>query len=369
MPVTYAKLPFRLPAGPGTQARHAALHANSVLLRRYRGSVAAGVVLCFALNVVWCVCVLQIVPQTSGSSRLPPALDKLEVSLEEAAEHGQVSTVPLVTVVEADPRTEGFRWVSQCVAVFIVISVSVSFMTLGTGLKHVLDGFAYSRTAASSPDHGKVPLKDLIKGSVELVGQEEVADAKTSSPAGGGNGVAEEQDGAEGSLQRRGADAQELDPPLPCGCRLCIRTVPRFRALLYSLSFGLVLSLALANPEGFIVFIEVFGSFALNLECGVFISVMAWNAQTSPRFADLPIPLRAARAAQFGLIGFTAFLFSAACTYDVWSSGAAALGWGPWLAVVVGSTSAGAAVGLVWVCVRRSAGAREQRHDQLKEVT
>ena len=47
------------------------------------------------------------------------------------------------------------------------------------------------------------------------------------------------------------------------------------KIFLYLSGFGVITVLALLNPSGFLSILSVFGSFALNVECGVFVSLMA----------------------------------------------------------------------------------------------
>jgi hypothetical protein len=46
------------------------------------------------------------------------------------------------------------------------------------------------------------------------------------------------------------------------------------QAVLYSVSFGLVYLVAQTNPKGFVIVLEYFTSFALNVEAGIFIALM-----------------------------------------------------------------------------------------------
>jgi len=57
-----------------------------------------------------------------------------------AEEEGVPSTVPLINIIEQ--RYQQFTWIATTVDVFIITSITVSFVVVGTGMKHVLDGFA-----------------------------------------------------------------------------------------------------------------------------------------------------------------------------------------------------------------------------------
>ena len=106
----------------------------------------------------------------------------------------------------------------------MIISITVSFLTLGKGLKHVLDGIA---------------TKNVVNPTMNSSGR-----------------AAERLTCMEQILQR-------LKQPVST------------KIFLYLSGFGVITVLALLNPSGFLSILSVFGSFALNVECGVFVSLMA----------------------------------------------------------------------------------------------
>ncbi len=92
-------------------------------------AVSLGVVFCYVLNLLWAYFILEIVPQTAADGP----------SLAGAAEAGQISTVPLIDVIESSfPR---YSWVAVAIESFIALSVAVSFVTISTGFRTVIDGF------------------------------------------------------------------------------------------------------------------------------------------------------------------------------------------------------------------------------------
>ena len=125
MPVIFSRVPF-----------------NATGIWRFRAAVTGGVVLCWLTNLLWAFFVLEIVPQTDAQAIEDQVghsqLRGIEVSLEKARRQGEISTVPVTQII--DHGFPQYSWVSTTVTVFIVLSVSVSFITMGTGLKHVLDG-------------------------------------------------------------------------------------------------------------------------------------------------------------------------------------------------------------------------------------
>ena len=125
-------------------------------------------------------------------------------------------------------------------------------------------------------------------------------------------------------------------------------------ALLYSLGFGLILLVAVSNPQGFLKIIEVFGSLALNVECGIFVALMAHNSNSQIQYAGKYIPLPLPDAARKGLIWFSGVMFSVAVVYDILTAGIDWLGTGAWLGLVGALAGlSGASVG-VWVWYVRS---------------
>lgn len=93
------------------------------------------------------------------------------------------------------------------------------------------------------------------------------------------------------------------------------------------MGYGVILGVSLLNPEGFILIIEVFGSLALNIECGVFVALMAYEASVAnPYYSNRYIPVALGAGNVRTLCGFTVVLFGLAVAYDVVSTGINALG-------------------------------------------
>ncbi len=136
MPVIFSRIPF-----------------NASAMLRFRWAVTGGVVLCWMLNLLWAYFVLEIVPQTPElgvrAGLRHPELSGLDVSLQRSREHGEISTVPVTEIINTGyPQ---YSWISLTVTIFIVLSVSVSFITIGTGMKHVLDGMGKLPPACDRP--------------------------------------------------------------------------------------------------------------------------------------------------------------------------------------------------------------------------
>jgi hypothetical protein len=106
----------------------------------------------------------------------------------------------------------------------------------------------------------------------------------------------------------------------------CLRAEAGRRALLSSLSFGAVLTAALAFPDGFLSGLEVFTSLALNISCGWLVARMFVAPPGSGEVAQqvawaVPAPWRRV------LPAFALVTFGAAVVYDVLETLARFTGW------------------------------------------
>ncbi|BFZ00726.1 hypothetical protein BsWGS_03766 [Bradybaena similaris] len=216
-------------------------------IAKYHAAVQLGLWTCVLLNIVWCWTVLEIVPQTvakecaSDSSKFRLHMNSTsretssytcvgEMSLESAAVRGEISTIPLTKLLERDHPH--LTWVAILIQVFIMVSISVSYLTIGTALHHTLSGIVQSaivkkRTASS--DKSKVNKKSTAEW--------------------------------------------------------CLRTGISLAA------FALVFTVAMADPEGFIEILEKLVSFTLNAEVGLFIFLMlVFSRRGSYNNLEIPLP-------------------------------------------------------------------------------
>lgn len=220
-------------------------------------ATCGGLLFVFVLNVLWAYFVLRIVPQ-SGSP----------YSLERSEHEGEISTVPLIDIIESSyPK---FRWIAKVIDLFIVLSITVSYITLSIGLKHNLDGY----------------IKSFL------------ADQKTAT-----EGI---------------SDVNHAERLWYRFCRMTGHLgvgIVSWQVLLYLTSFGLVLGIALTNPKGFVVVLERFTSLALNMSTGVFV---AWMLGISRQRAnDLrKVPLVLPQTVYIGRWVVLAY-FSFAVGYDI----------------------------------------------------
>ncbi|XP_072897211.1 uncharacterized protein [Hemitrygon akajei] len=191
-----------------------------------------------------CWAVLNIVPQTSIRKIL---YDKhlnisipgyiivySNISLEASEKAGEIATVPLTKIIMEQYRK--FAWVAWFTEIFITISITVSFLVIGSSMKHALDGWVasfWNRKCKNASKQGEKSCLQLFKiNNLKSVTQ----------------------------------------------------------GLVCLLGFGIIFLVALSNPKGFVVLLDKVTSFALNLEAGLFIFLMVRNARSEP-YTHLTVPL------------------------------------------------------------------------------
>ncbi|XP_072897204.1 uncharacterized protein [Hemitrygon akajei] len=210
----------------------------------FRRAVTGGLTTCAVLNIFWCWAVLNIVPQTSIRKIL---YDKhlnisipgyiivySNISLEASEKAGEIATVPLTKIIMEQYRK--FAWVAWFTEIFITISITVSFLVIGSSMKHALDGWVasfWNRKCKNASKQGEKSCLQLFKiNNLKSVTQ----------------------------------------------------------GLVCLLGFGIIFLVALSNPKGFVVLLDKVTSFALNLEAGLFIFLMVRNARSEP-YTHLTVPL------------------------------------------------------------------------------
>jgi len=230
---------------------------------KFRFSVTIGLCVCAILVVLWTLFVMLAVPQKSDDGD----------SLEDAAENGCISTVPLTNIIKQ--RESGLDWIATIVKVFIVVSISISFITVGSGMKNFLDGYAFTFAT------------------------------KVQNKAADGSRTAGK---VVNFFDRVQAKSDHLS---------WFSIEMGFRFLLYFISFGVAVGFAASKPACFLVMLEYVASFALNLEAGFFI---AWMAIMSSRYTrnlllEVPVPLPQPWATRFAYV--VGSFFIAAVIYDI----------------------------------------------------
>jgi amino acid permease len=326
MPVTYARL------GGTPSARG---------VRRYRAAVIAGLVTCYGLNIVWCVSVLAVVPQRAqdwshqiGNVTAP--------SLEMANTLGEISTVPLIAALE-QYNAGAAPIVAVLVNIFITVSITVSYLVIGSGLRHMIDGVATAWSSArnhhlrfaahrnaSAPEEAlngtgnqtvSVPpeqseedaapyeraSKWMVDGvherrrspvaSDENLGLEKRASEATYPDTDGMDVLsADHTDGdsvqviVDHGLDDVAADVSDTRNQERAHGRLGANKATALRYALYATFYGFITLVAVMNPRGFLAVMEGFASLGLNLACGLFLALMLYLARNDPP-AGVPEPL------------------------------------------------------------------------------
>ncbi|XP_036410857.1 uncharacterized protein si:ch211-51h4.2 isoform X2 [Megalops cyprinoides] len=252
---------------------------NKSQIMWFRRVVLGGLVTCTVLNILWCWAVLEIVPQMSVKKVLedgisnnsgiftetsPPAYTFVysNISLEESERVGEIATIPLTKIINQKHRH--FSWVVKLIQIFIAISITVSFLVMGSAMKHTIDGL----------------VNALLDGN------------------------------AEGMCRNSGKSLPRFLQR--CNSR---RLVNGFMSLL---AFGLIFLVASCDPKGFVVMLDKVVSFSLNTEMGLFIFLMMRTSRSEP-FRHLSVPLPMGERL-FRLHWVLPLYFLFAVGYDVFTS-------------------------------------------------
>ncbi|CAF3353316.1 unnamed protein product [Rotaria socialis] len=236
-----------------------------------------GLTTCVILNILWCWSILAVVPQhstclsTNINETIQMAFNPLNESqirdrcmlyspsLKKAALGGQISTVPLSEVLEND-EFKFFQYVSFIVQLFIVISISVSFMTMGSALHHT------------------------IKGVVDSFWNPTLE--------------------AETNLAKYGNPFQYI-------------TARRITQWFCSLViFSVVFAIAMSNPKSFKTILEQAGSLFQNIEMGLFLAIMIYKVSTA-EYCHYILPFQLPRWFTF-LQWIIPAYFGSAVFYDIY---------------------------------------------------
>ncbi|XP_077987838.1 uncharacterized protein LOC144442382 [Glandiceps talaboti] len=276
-------------------------------------SVFAGLTTCAILNIVWCWAVLEIVPQLnclqsmigrdvldnstassaatqqssstaaaqsaatlttteiashislSVSTILPttthPVVNCLRnISLHSSKEQGEIATIPLIKIIEAEYPE--YNWVALLVEMFIIISITVSFLTIGSAMIHTLSGWLDSLW---TQDHF------INYAAVHVKSKCECCSGK-------------------------------------CVCR----------SFLSLAAFGIVFTVSMLNPKGFVTMLDKVASLVLNLEVGFFVFIMIKMARRK-NYKDLKVPWQMNKC-MYPLHYLLFFYFMFAVVYDIFIS-------------------------------------------------
>ncbi|KAM8745339.1 uncharacterized protein AB9X84_016587 [Acanthopagrus schlegelii] len=252
---------------------------NRTQILWFRRAVLGGLTTCTVLNILWCWAVLEIVPQTSLSERRtpaettthpdfgslpgpPPSVSPLlysNISLEESEKAGEIATIPLTKII--NERYRAYSWVAELIQVFIAISVTVSFLVMGSAMKHTIDGLVAA----------------LCSSRLEWLSK---------------------------AWERNLPNKRHV-----CSARSLVKG---FMSLL---GFTIIFIVSVCDPRGFVVMLDKVVSFSLNTEVGLFVFIMLREARED-RFQHLAVPLPVGDCV-FSLSWLLPCYFLFAVTYDV----------------------------------------------------
>ncbi|XP_041913407.1 uncharacterized protein si:ch211-51h4.2 [Alosa sapidissima] len=224
---------------------------NKTQILWFRRMLLGGLTTCTVLNILWCWAVLEIVPQMSVRSvegggefnssgvlmqtRGLPATHTFiysNISLEESEKAGEIATIPLTKIITQ--KYQRFSWVADLIQTFIAISITVSFLVMGSAMKHTIEGLVSSQWNLKTEWLSKI--------------------SKWTIPQ---------------SLH----NTKGLSSGFAC-----------------FLAFGVIFIVSACDPKGFVVMLDKVVSFSLNTEVGLFIFVMLRTSR-SERFKHLTVPL------------------------------------------------------------------------------
>ncbi|KAM7410622.1 hypothetical protein PAMA_001856 [Pampus argenteus] len=186
-----------------------------------------------------------------------PVTESCCVGLSEKA--GEIATIPLTRII--NERYRAYNWVAELIQVFIAISVTVSFLVMGSAMKHTIDGLVSSLCSSR--------LEWLSKAwERNLPNKRHVCSA--------------------GSVAKG------------------------FMSLL---GFSVIFIVSVCDPRGFVVMLDKVVSFSLNTEVGLFVFIMLRESRED-RFQHLSVPLPVGDCV-FSLTWLLPTYFLFAVTYDV----------------------------------------------------
>jgi len=265
----------------------------------------------YVLNITWCWFLLGIIPQ------LPNPNDPQMPSLDAAAQAGSIATIPLMKMVKL--YYPQFLWITRLIDIFIVVSITISFITVGNGFKHTLDGFATTwRTKSLQNSFHEESLRNSSLKSYD--NDEDYIDESLNSNSNGDN--YQQQHGNEnyfglwGQIKKhfnnvkywfkyqyqkllqfiRGKvyslnqfiDSKEGQSTIENGNNI---RIPVREFIFYSIFFGFILLIALLNPSGFLAVMEGGTSLGLNLQTGTFMVMMLAFSRNNYENYNIPLPV------------------------------------------------------------------------------
>ncbi|XP_058846174.1 uncharacterized protein si:ch211-51h4.2 isoform X2 [Acipenser ruthenus] len=252
---------------------------NKSQIMWFRRAIIGGLTTCAVLNILWCWAVLKIVPQMTVRKVLEDEISNnsmtfsqvtvpvytfiySNISLEESEKLGEIATIPLTKIIIEQHHQ--FAWVAWFTEIFIAISITVSFLVLGSTIKHTFEGWVNSLWS--------------------------------------------------GKLTELSENCEKSLPQLQKCCTL--KSVVHGCTCL--VAFGIIFIVAESDPKGFVVMLDKVASFTLNLEAGLFMFLMLRKSRSEP-FIHFSVPLPVSERL-FTLHWVLPVYFLFAVGYDIFQS-------------------------------------------------
>jgi hypothetical protein len=181
-----------------------------------------------------------------------------------------------------------------------MVSITVSYSTMGTGLKHVLDGLGVAWRKSSRDSQGSGTRMGSIVDKVnQTIDKWELS----------GTRMVFNRENPEDHIHQRKRGLRPLVLRV-FGLDLLSR-----EAFLYLVAYGLILAMAILNPRGFLSIMENGSSLGLNLSAGVFVTTMLMHSR-SRKYNRYTIPFPMPKYI-YGLRYVVMFYFTFAVVYDL----------------------------------------------------
>lgn len=146
MPVTFQTCLQSLPATSESLSNM----VDRAFVSAYRIATIMALFICFILNILWCMAVLYVVPQSSSSNSASSVMAAPEnATLEYANDFGLISTIPLMQVL-SNSQDNLNTVIAFTVNLFIALSLTVSFLVMSVGTLHFLKGSVSDTTTRGS---------------------------------------------------------------------------------------------------------------------------------------------------------------------------------------------------------------------------
>lgn len=142
MPVTFQTCLESLPV---SSERPSSL-VDRTFIFFYRSATMVALFICYVLNILWCMAVLYVVPQSAPVGDSSSLTTPMNATLEYANEYGLISTIPLMEVLSSSKNNLNIA-IAFLVNLFIAISLTVSFLVMSVGTLHFIKGSITDNTA------------------------------------------------------------------------------------------------------------------------------------------------------------------------------------------------------------------------------